>query len=530
MPTAAEIHNRGNHFYASGRYAEALVFYNEALRLDLSFKEAHCSKGNALLGLGRYAEALASYNEALGLDLSFKEAHFGKGHVLRSLGHYDEALASYNEALRLDPSFKEAHHAKGALLRDLGRYDEALASHEEALRLDSSFEEAHFGKGNALYGLGRYAEAIASFNKALRLNPCFKEAHGSKGYVLYGLGRYAEALASYNKALCLDPGYALALKKKEELEALLADGAAAAGGGAAGGAGAVAPSYPPFSIIPYEHLTFGKELGRGRSGIVTSADWVGRSVAVKQPRAPLSKGSRARFQREVLGHAELEAELEGEDKGCIVGVVGVCLEGDTYCMVMELMPQGSLYDVLRNGKPLPLDVRHRIACDIAAALRSLHRHGITHCDVKSPNVLVGDHMRAKLADLELMRVKGESSSSASAAGSPFWMAPELLSNDGGCTSASDVYSVGVIFWELLSGKLPFEDLLLKGLQPDGFKAKIIAGERDEIPESPLPTVGKLVALCWAQGAPDRPTAEAVLDQLKTTPESELTAAAAYRRF
>ena len=76
--------------------------------------------------MGRHAEALPHYDEALRLNPDYAEAHAGKADCLAGMGRHAGALPHYDEALRLNPDYDEARMAKGGCLADLGRYDEAL--------------------------------------------------------------------------------------------------------------------------------------------------------------------------------------------------------------------------------------------------------------------------------------------------------------------------------------------------------------------------------------------------------------------
>ena len=138
----------------------------------------------------------------------------------------------------------------------------------------------------------------------------------------------------------------------------------------------------------------------------------------------------------------------------IVQLRGICLEAPYYCLVMELMPKGSLYSVLKGNPVLPLAVKYRIALDVICGLAQLHEAKIIHRDLKSMNVLLDDRFRAKISDFGLAKIKSEVSSTSAAKGAKGtwgWMAPELLENNPSppSTFSTDIYAYGMILWELI---------------------------------------------------------------------------------
>jgi tetratricopeptide (TPR) repeat protein len=196
-----------------GRNAEAIAHLERALQLRPHYVEAHNNLGVELAKLpGRLPEAIAHYEAALSLKPGFAEAHTNLADALVQLpGRRPEAMAHYQEALRLKPDYAKAHHDFALALAELpGRLPDAVAHYQEALRLNPDYAEAHYNLANALArSPGRIPDAIGHYEQALRLNPNSAEAHYNLANILAFLpGRRSEALPHYEEALRIKPDFA----------------------------------------------------------------------------------------------------------------------------------------------------------------------------------------------------------------------------------------------------------------------------------------------------------------------------------
>ena len=136
--------------------------------------------------------------------------------------------------------------------------------------------------------------------------------------------------------------------------------------------------------------------------------------------------------------------------------------------------------------------------------------GIVHRDLKSPNLLVDKHWVVKVCDFGLSRMKNHTFlSSKSNAGTPEWMAPEVLRNDPS-DEKSDVFSYGVIFWELLTQQIPWSHL--NPMQVVGVVG--FAGNRLAVPDAVDPRLREICEACWAQDPRARPSFLDVQKKLK----------------
>lgn len=210
-------------------------------------------------------------------------------------------------------------------------------------------------------------------------------------------------------------------------------------------------STQPLNIGRYEIRS---ELGRGGMAVVYRAfdPKVKREVAVKVlPERFLADGDfRARFERE----AEWVAGLEHP---AIVPLYdfGEDASARQLYYVMRLMPGGSLADRIRQG-PLTLAQAAGILGQIGPALDQAHARGLVHRDLKPGNILFDQHGNAYIADFGIAKQIGSGATSTGGIiGTPAYMSPEQARGERELTPASDIYALGVILFEMLTGSVPF---------------------------------------------------------------------------
>ncbi len=183
------------------------------------------------------------------------------------------------------------------------------------------------------------------------------------------------------------------------------------------------PAVFPMRRIPFSDVQFGVRLGAGSYGTVHQGLWKQMPVAIKEIRGTLN----AETQRDFNTEAEVMVRANSTR---VVRLWGVAEEPQRIALVMELMPYGSLNQLLHNGQALDWKIRYQISEDIAHGLLLLHGDGILHRDLKSDNVLLDDRFRAKLSDFGLAKIKSTARSSSNrgglSLGTEGWMAPELF--------------------------------------------------------------------------------------------------------
>ena len=199
------------------------------------------------------------------------------------------------------------------------------------------------------------------------------------------------------------------------------------------------------------------ELGRGGTAVVYLARdrQLGREVAIKVIRSHFLEDEEAlvRFARE----ARMVAQLEHPS---IVSIFSVRQLGDgSLALVMQHIPGRTLKETIRRTGPLPFLQVQRILRDLGEALDCAHRRGVIHRDVKPENVLLDENTgRAMLFDFGIARQANSHTQitlTGVALGTPAYMSPEQI--DGADVDGrSDLYSLGIVGWEMLSGRRPWE--------------------------------------------------------------------------
>lgn len=244
-----------------------------------------------------------------------------------------------------------------------------------------------------------------------------------------------------------------------------------------------------------------RSIGRGNtSQVYLATDPEGREVALKLPHP---ETLRVHDAAERFGN-EVRLTLQFKHPHIVQGYAGTPFGVQSF-LAIQYFPLGALSEqlVMRQGRKLPLEEALSILADIASALAYLHKSGAVHQDVKTQNVYVDPQGRAALGDLGNTYFVAQG---GKVSGSPYYMAPEIYHGESS-SSASDMYSMGVMLYELLAGQRPFngssyEELMVAHL------TRFPSPLSHVNPQVPRP-VARLVEQAIAKRPQDRPTADAL---------------------
>jgi len=205
-----------------------------------------------------------------------------------------------------------------------------------------------------------------------------------------------------------------------------------------------------FTIDPTD-VRLQERIAVGGFAEVFRGTWQGTVVAVKQL-LERTNDVKERLEQEV----EVLAKLRHPN---LLLFMGYCVDPPLICT--EFMRRGSLHTILKGGKVLQPERTHAVAIAVARGMSYLHSRSppILHLDLKSPNILVDEKWRVKIADFGLARMRQATQISAKSEfhGTPEWMAPEMLRAED-YDERADSYSFGVVLWELLTARKPWDDL------------------------------------------------------------------------
>jgi serine/threonine protein kinase len=196
-----------------------------------------------------------------------------------------------------------------------------------------------------------------------------------------------------------------------------------------------------------------EELGRGSFGIVYKAvdDNLDRTVAIKLLTDPVSAVGQDRD--DLVREARLQAEMNHPN---IATLYELGFHEDQPYIVMEFVP-GSLADRIGSGRTLSMGEAIQIAGQVCDGLDYAHKKIVVHRDIKPQNILVSESGDAKIADFGLARGANVRTlfDSGEIGGTPHYMSPEQFENDN-VDGQSDVYSVGILLYQMLTGQVPFQ--------------------------------------------------------------------------
>ncbi|KAL6874071.1 hypothetical protein ACP4OV_014153 [Aristida adscensionis] len=273
-------------------------------------------------------------------------------------------------------------------------------------------------------------------------------------------------------------------------------------GGEGSGSGSGAGGRREEWMADLSQLFIGNKFASGANSRIYRGIYKQRAVAVKMVRIP---------ERDEARRAVLEAEFNSEVAFLsrlyhpnIVQFIAACKKPPVYCIITEYMSQGTLRMYLNKKDPYSLSPETilKLALDISRGMEYLHAQGVIHRDLKSQNLLLNDEMRVKVADFGTSCLETRCQADAKGGGNKGtyrWMAPEMT-KEKPYTRKVDVYSFGIVLWELTTCLLPFQ-----GMTP--VQAAYAASEKNLRPplsSSCPPVLNNLIKRCWAANPARRP--------------------------
>ncbi|KAG8057623.1 hypothetical protein GUJ93_ZPchr0002g24490 [Zizania palustris] len=260
--------------------------------------------------------------------------------------------------------------------------------------------------------------------------------------------------------------------------------------------------------IDVKLLKFGNKVASGSYGDLYRGTYCSQDVAIK-----VLKPERINvdMQREFAQEVYIMRKVRHKN---VVQFIGACTKPPNLCIITEFMSSGSVYDYLHKHKGVfKLPALLGVAMDVSKGMSYLHQNNIIHRDLKTANLLMNENGTVKVADFGVARVKVQSGVMTAETGTYRWMAPEVIEHKP-YDHKADVFSFGILMWELLTGKIPYE--YLTPLQ--AAVGVVQKGLRPTIPKNAHAKLSELLQKCWQQDPAERPDFSEILETLQRIAE------------
>lgn len=267
-------------------------------------------------------------------------------------------------------------------------------------------------------------------------------------------------------------------------------------------------------MVKWDEITLDDVIGHGSFGQVYAGQFRGKKVAIKKLTSKTVKNTHF---KEFVHELNIMCSLRHPNT---VLFIGACLDEGNMCILMEYCEKGNLFEILHDhAQPIDYNRIIKTMTEIAEGVMYLHSNKppILHRDLKSLNILIDEYWNVKVSDFGLTDFKPDvEGNSHIQLGTPFWLAPEAMENQQ-FSEASDVYSFGMIIWEMFTRQIPFPNM-----NPHQAALAVISEDkRPDIPKFVPPNFVTLIESCWQRDPKKRPSFPEVLKALRKLKEEGL---------
>ncbi|KAM0944674.1 putative protein kinase TKL-Pl-4 family [Dioscorea sansibarensis] len=254
-------------------------------------------------------------------------------------------------------------------------------------------------------------------------------------------------------------------------------------------------------MVDLSKLYLGQRFASGAHSSLYHGIYKDQPVAVKIIRQPEDDEygvMAARLEKQFTKEVTLLSHLYQRN---VIKLVGACKKPPVFCIIIEYLSGGSLRTFLHKLEHKPLCWRKliAIALDIARGMEYIHSQGVIHRDLKPENVLFDQDLCAKIADFGIACEEAYCDKLAEDPGTYRWMAPEMIKNKP-YGHKVDVYSFGLVLWEMVTGTMPYEEMM----PIQAAFAVVDKNLRPTIPSECPAAFQALIEQCWALHPDKRP--------------------------
>lgn len=268
-------------------------------------------------------------------------------------------------------------------------------------------------------------------------------------------------------------------------------------------------------MVDLSDLFLGHKFASGAYSRIYLGKYKDSAVAVKMLRKPDNDEKISnRLDRQFNAEVNVLSRVHHRN---VVKFIGACKKPPVCCIITEYLALGSVRSYLHNQPfPLALKLAVDMALDTARGMEYLHSQGVIHRDLKSENLVIAEDLCVKITDFGVACFEWETSAMTDDVGTYRWMAPEMISKRP-FSKKADVYSFGIVLWELLTGHVPFEEYT----PVQAAFAVVHKHARPPLPLSCPSTLGHLMEQCWHSDPDKRPGFTKVVGVLEEMRESIL---------
>lgn len=553
-----------------GHIEESLKFYDESLDLKPLFSDALVDKGSALISLGRFDEAKELILQGIQLNPNCAIYYYNLGEVYSKLGDNESGLRANSRALELDPEDPYVYICQAKYLNESKNYLEALNFLNMAVLKFPNEGNLFYEKGESLYLLDREQEAIKEYNKSIFLNNRVEDSYFSIGNCYFEMEDFKNSKINYTIVAELDPTnennklyLALTFLKLEEIDNAeklcleltemnidndeiknkLLDLISQIKNKKQNNKSKALNDILPRNInsqinsnlevanknqfgeneiknANYTNINelkiFNREIGNSHQNFnpmnLDTALFFYSKIYTKE--IPIRESGNLKQELDEFFNSTMHLKQEN-----IISYYGFQLFGNLLKLNMELSNYGSLNNLLNLGGQLSIKDKINISLDCARGLYYLHYNKITHGNIKSNNVMIFQTINknqeieynSKLSDYGIgykLERSGNIDSDFSLKNFR-WRAPEYVKNDI-VDFKSDIYSFGILLWEIFSLKVPFADYSLNSSQLIYKIANEKLRPNLNLLETQTPLwIKEIILRCWDDDVFSRPTSEEV---------------------
>lgn len=422
------------------------------------------------------------------INCSVNEA---KGDIPAAIDDLTQALKLYST----DINKAEYYNARSRLYRKQGNFSEALEDATQAVELfgiQGGVARYYHNRSLVYHAQGNFTAALDDANQAIRLYT--DDAQKIKCHKIRSLIYKAQGDSVAAEKEFVEQIYLATNKLYNSINDRFSQSA------------------DNFLKINYENLSYVADVGEGGFGKVYRGLWIKQDgskqdVAIKVPLLKNAKQPNHVIEN-FLNEVSFAQKLSELRLANIAQFYGASIEYPNYNLVMTYMPNGSLRSLIASSNEINWSTGYVIMKDVSTAIKKLHDNQVLHRDLKSHNILLDENFRAYVADFGSAAICKEDayvSKCSDIVTTHGWAAPELQSSlPRTYSKKSDIYGLGIIFWEMSSHKRPYQS-----------DVKII-------PDNCPPKVAHLIKWCTQPKPTDRPTAQQVLDYLGEEEGKDLT--------